>query len=538
MQRSTNITKNSNLSSLCFANITVNKFVEKKIVWLEKVMYVYILGPFLILGILGNILYFIIYSKTKNGQNILQHENKTEIGGNVNTNLRDFDKSNNTVSKISSKIQTNIGKNVALLKPSNKIMNDSTAHFYVIIYTILLWDVIACVTMFFFPFLYYSSSDFGISNKQFMILITKVTYFLHEVCVTNLNWNTAILSMNRFVAIYFPYRFANLITRTRPNRQGGSNQKFSIKNNAYLNYVRRYFGDRCVLKKTRKSAMLLMTLIFLFSMLISLPCLFYVNLRSGIRVINSNNNTVVELYERQISCDTKLPKIPIKFSYNYIMTNFFISFSIPYDKYFSVLVYLIPTLLITFSQIFVFVKMKKLERSINFRSHVESNISTTNFESCLTISDQNNNPSRSAIKDGINNSNCILSKDSISPPTLATPPIRSRLQAQNLKRTRSSKSHVDKYILALAIAVKFLLLNLPYVIFVFVTNGSWVEGASITMTKVHAVVYFLKFSNHSINVYVNIIFNSTIRSYLVFQLNKYYKRYITNIRSTSNLPNE
>ncbi|CAK9303446.1 unnamed protein product [Gordionus sp. m RMFG-2023] len=535
-----NITKNFNLSSLCFANITVNKFVEKKIIWLEKVMYVYILGPFLILGILGNILYFIIYSKTKNGQNILQHENKPEIGGNVNRNLRDFDKSNNTVSKISSKIQTNISKNVTLLKPSNKIMNDSTAHFYVIIYTILLWDVIACVTMFFFPFLYYSSSDFGISNKRFMILITKVTYFMHEVCVTNLNWNTAILSMNRFVAIYFPYRFANLITRTRPNRVGDPDRKFSIKNNAYLNYVLQFFGDRCVLKKTRKSAMILMASIFLFSVLISMPYLFYVNLKKGIRAINSgqNNATVVVLYERQVSCDTKLPKIPIKFSYNYIMTNFFDSFSIHYDKYFSVLVYLIPTLLITLSQILVFVKMKKLERTISFRSHVESNISTSNLESCLTISNLNNNPNRLAIKDEINSSNSILNKNDISPPTLATSPIRSRLQAQNFKRTRSSKSHVDKYILALAVAVEFLLLNLPYVIFVFVTNGSWVEGASITITKVQAVVYFLKLSNHSINVYVNIIFNSTIRSYLVFQLNKYYKRYITKIRSTSNLPNE
>ncbi|CAK9303452.1 unnamed protein product [Gordionus sp. m RMFG-2023] len=532
--KTTNI---SNLLSLCFANITVNKFAEKKIIWLEKIMYVYILGPFLILGILGNVLYFVIYSKTKNGQNILQHENKTEIGDNVNTNLRDFDKSN-TMSKNSSKIQTNISKNVALLKPSNKIMNDSTAHFYVIIYTILLWDVIACVTMFFFPFLYYSSSDFGISNKRFMILITKVTYFLQEVCVTNLNWNTAILSMNRFVAIYFPYRFANLITRTRPNRVGHPDRKFSIKNNAYLNYVRQFFGDRCVLKKTRKSAMILMASIFLFSMLNSMPYLFYVNLKKGIRAINSgqNNATMVVLYERQVSCDTKLPKIPIKFSYSYIMTNFFFSFSIHYDKYFSVLVYLIPTLLITLSQILVFVKMKKLERTINFQFHVESNIS--NPVSCFTISSQNNNPNHLAIKDGINYSIIRLNQNNITHNTLATPPTRSRLQAQNRKRTRSSKSHVDKYILALAVAVEFLLLNLPYVIFVFVTNGSWVEGASITITKVQAVVYFLKLSNHSINVYVNIIFNSTIRSYLMFQINKCYRRCITKIRSTSYLPNE
>ncbi|CAK9303290.1 unnamed protein product [Gordionus sp. m RMFG-2023] len=399
-------------------------------------------------------------------------------------------------------------------------MNDSTAHFYVIINTILMWDVMACINFIFFPFLYYSSSAYGISNKKFMTLITYGTYFVEGVCATNLNWNTAILCMNRFVAIYFPYQFANLT-----NRNGA-------KGNSYLNYARKLFGHLFTLKKTRKSGILLMTLICLFSVFLSTPYIFYVDLKEGVRDINSGQNKTVVVLYREVSCDSKLSKNPIKFSYYYVMSKFFYSFSTHYDKFFSILVYLVPSLLILFSQISVFAKLKKLKRTINIQPpHVESIIST-NIESNLTIPNQNDRPSQVSLKGQMakNFNNSINSKIFAS-PTQTTTPIGSHLSknAQNNGTTKSSKFYLDKYILTLAVGIEFLLLNLPYVIFVFVINHSWAEGASSTITKVQAIVYLLKYSNHSINVYINIIFNSSIRTLLMLHLNKWYESCITRI---------
>ncbi|CAK9303291.1 unnamed protein product [Gordionus sp. m RMFG-2023] len=87
-----NMNVSSNLSSICFANITLNKFAEKNIIWFERLMYVYILGPFLVLGILGNIFYFIISLKMKYGKNTLRdnkdgrslpvNRNADRLGGN------------------------------------------------------------------------------------------------------------------------------------------------------------------------------------------------------------------------------------------------------------------------------------------------------------------------------------------------------------------------------------------------------------------------------------------------------------------------
>ncbi|CAK9303754.1 unnamed protein product [Gordionus sp. m RMFG-2023] len=462
----------------------------------------------------------------------ISHHNKNE---NVvrNTETIHHSNQNKTISKNSIKFQTHSKRGKETLIPSHKSMNNSTAHFYVIIYTILFWDCIACINLIFFPFLYYSSPDFGISNKKFMIYIIKVNYFLDEVCAINLNWNTAILSINRFIAIYFPYRFANLTNRNHMKNEGENvpPQKYSMKNNAYLNYIRQLFGHDILLKKTRKSGMILMTSIFLFSIILSAPYLFYVELKEGVRDIHSKQNTTVVLY--QVLCHSKLLKNPIKFSYYYVMSKFFHSFSIRYDNFFSILVYFLPTLLIMFSQIFVFAKLKKLKKTVNVKLHFESNISK-NTENSLTMAKQNSIPSQLSPKNQISKH----LTNSLNPriiPVLITPPIRSHLPKndQNNKTIKFSKFNLDKYILTLAIGIEFLLLNLPYVIFVFITNQSWVDGASSKITTVQAIVYFLKYSNHSLDVYINIVFNSIIRNFLRYKLNKCYRSYIARTHLTS-----
>ncbi|CAK9303323.1 unnamed protein product [Gordionus sp. m RMFG-2023] len=369
-----------------------------------------------------------------------------------------------------------------------------------------------------------------------MTMIARVTFFVEEVCANNLNWNTAILSMNRFVAIYFPYQFANLTHRNGAKNER-INESSSKKYSAYLNYTRQFFGHLLTLRKTRKSGILLMVSIFIFSIFFSMPYLFYIDLKKGVRDMNSSsrqNTTVIVLYQ-QVSCQSRLSKFPRKYSYYYIMSKFFDSFSIRYDKFFSFLVYLLPSLLIVFSQIFVLVKLKKLG-TINIRSR-ESYISTTNIESNLTMPNQNIRPNHILglkARMGKFLYNRTTPKIS-SPPKQAIYHARFQLpkNAQNDKTAKSSKFYLDKYILTLAVGVEFLLLNLPYVIFVFVTNQSWVEGASSTIIKVQAIVYFLKYSNHAINVYVNIIFNSSIRTLIKFQLNRYYRSYVTRICLTS-----
>ncbi|CAK9303312.1 unnamed protein product [Gordionus sp. m RMFG-2023] len=508
-----------NLSLICFANITLNKYVEKEITWLEKLTYVYILGPFLLLGVIGNIFYFIVSRK-------MSRDDKDKSGPSNTKNDNHLDKDDIILStKNSDKHRTNPKKNVSL-KPSDKIVNDSTSHFYVIIFTILFWDVIACVNFIFFPFLYYASSDLGISNEIFMTIITRVTPFVEEVCATNLNWNTTILSMNRFMALYFPYQFANLTNRNRGKNE--PSQRYSVRNNACLKYIRQYSSHLFTLKKTRKSGIILMASIFIFSLFISMPYLFYIDLKKGVRDMNSSrqDTTVVVLY-RQVSCDSKLPKNPIKFSYYYKMSKFFDYFSIHYDNFFSILVYLLPTLLITFSQISVFAKLKKLKRTINVQSHVESNISA-HLERSLTIPDQNNRTSQLGLKGRLGKLfNSISPK--IAPSAQVTPSIRSHLPKSG-QNNKTTKSYLDKYILTLAIGIEFMLLNLPYVIYVFITKQTWVDGASSKLAKVQVILIFLKDSNHAVNVYINIIFNSTIRTFLMFQLNKWYRSYLTRTR--------
>ncbi|CAK9304002.1 unnamed protein product [Gordionus sp. m RMFG-2023] len=495
-------------------------------------MYVYLLGPLLFLGIIGNIFYFLFSSKIKYNKNIL-HNKDESIYRNTNITISRLDKDDIIMPKTTSKqLQTHSKEHISL-RPSNNSMNASTAHFYIIIYTILLWDVIACINFIFFPFLYYSNRDLGISNKIFMIYSTRATFFVEQVCATNLNWNTTILSLSRFMAIYFPHRFANLTTQNRFKNEGKTepSQKYRMRNNAYLKYIRQFFGHLFMIKKTKKSALILMASICLFSIFISMPYLFYVDVKEGVRNKNSQLNTTVIL--SQVTCDSKRLKNPIIFSYYFVMSKFYDSFSTHYDKFFSILVYFIPTLLIMFSHIFVFAKLKKLKRTVNVKSH-GSDIST-NIESNLTVVNQKIRPSHLSPNDRINKVfNNKTNPKFITLPAQTTPSIRSYPKNdQNSKTTKSAKFYLDKYVLTLAIGIEFLLLNLPYVIYVFMTSQSWVEGASSKFARIQIIVNFLKYSNHSINVYINIIFNSTIRTVLMFQLNKFYISYITRTGLTS-----
>ncbi|CAK9303322.1 unnamed protein product [Gordionus sp. m RMFG-2023] len=91
-----------NLSLKCFVNITLNKYIEKNIIWLEKLLYVYILGPFLFLGIAGNIFYFIYTFKIK-------YYNK-DGSVPVNTNDNHPDNKGDIMSKNSNKIRINSNK--------------------------------------------------------------------------------------------------------------------------------------------------------------------------------------------------------------------------------------------------------------------------------------------------------------------------------------------------------------------------------------------------------------------------------------------
>ncbi|CAK9304875.1 unnamed protein product [Gordionus sp. m RMFG-2023] len=491
---------------ICLANITTNNYEAKNIRWFEKLFYVYFLGPLLFLGIIGNILYFTFNLKMKH--NDISHGNSDQTHHNTNI-----------VSKDSNKLHSHTS-NIVSFRPSKKNRNASTTHFYVIIYAILLWDVIACVNLIFFPFLYYSSSDLGISNKIFMIFSIKVTLLMEHICAANVNWDTTILSMNRFMAIYFPHRFANLTSSHRPNNEGENEvatSKYSLKK--YLNHLSQFFGHRFILKKTQKSALILMISICFASILISMPYLFYVDIKRGLNYVSAIQNTTAILYP--VSCESFFKK-SIKFNYYFKLSKFYHNFSPYYDKFFSILVYLLPTLLITISNVFIYIKLKKLKRTGVVKSPLDSK-TASNYETSLTMANQITRPS-------VLDPNVMMGKlsSNIIPNNIL--PLTQKLRQQLLKNDpnfkeakKSSKLYFEKYVLTLAIGIEFLLLNLPYVIYVFATNESWVENSSSNIIKIQTIVYFLKHSNHSINVYINIIYNSAMRSLIMFQLNKCYK---------------
>ncbi|CAK9304856.1 unnamed protein product [Gordionus sp. m RMFG-2023] len=409
------------------------------------------------------------------------------------------------------------------IRPPKRTSKASTDHFYVIIYSILLWNVIACINLIFFPFLYYSSMNLGISNKIFITYSTRVTFFVEEVCAINLNLNTTVLTINRFMALYFPYRFANLMNRAGSINEGENEVasfKYSPKN--ILNYMRQFFGSHFILKKTRKTALILMISICVFSIFISIPYLFYVDVEKGAKYIHSNQNTTLIL--PYLSCDSLILKTHIKFYYYYKLSKFYHFFSTYYDKVFSIIIYLIPTLLIMIFNISIFIKLKKLKEigELHSKLRTTSIFKSNSFTTMIRNSRQSlfyptvlmDRPPRNKID-----------PKSILPPVQETP-LGSELLANdsNVKEeTKTTKVNLDKYILTLAIGIEFLLLNLPYVIFVFVANDSWVEESSSVISKAQTIVYFLKHSNHAINVYINIIFNSVIRSSIMFQLNRCYK---------------
>ncbi|CAK9304872.1 unnamed protein product [Gordionus sp. m RMFG-2023] len=255
-----------NFSLICLANITTYIYEEKNINLFEKLFYVYLLGRLLFLGIIGNIFYFICTLKLK------YNENRGQT----------FHHNTNIVRKNSNELPIHTS-NITSFRPSNKTRNAASSHFYVIVCTILLWNVIACVNLIFFPFLYYSSDDLGISNKIFMIFSIRVTLLMEHICAANVNWVTTILSMNRFMAIYFPHRFANLTSIHRPKNESENDvatSKYSLK--MYLNRVSKFFGRHFILKKTQKSALILMFSIFFASIFISMPHLFYLDVIKGL----------------------------------------------------------------------------------------------------------------------------------------------------------------------------------------------------------------------------------------------------------------
>ncbi|CAK9290398.1 unnamed protein product [Gordionus sp. m RMFG-2023] len=79
--------------------------------------------------------------------------------------------------------------------------------FYWFMILILAWDILACVNFIFWPVLYFASPIMGVHSKLFMTHIAVTYWPIEQLCASNVNWLTAILSLDRMISIAFPLTF-------------------------------------------------------------------------------------------------------------------------------------------------------------------------------------------------------------------------------------------------------------------------------------------------------------------------------------------
>ncbi|CAK9295303.1 unnamed protein product [Gordionus sp. m RMFG-2023] len=76
--------------------------------------------------------------------------------------------------------------------------------FYRFMIMILTWDFLACLNFIFWPVLYFASPIMGAYSKLFMTHIAVIYWPIEQLCASNVNWLTAILSVDRLIAITYP----------------------------------------------------------------------------------------------------------------------------------------------------------------------------------------------------------------------------------------------------------------------------------------------------------------------------------------------